>query len=323
MVIVRLLVIGLLGLPSLFSEGTAWARDQAIFSQGQARVINSGLMECRGRRSRTSAIGEITATDGSKWTVPAAVHYSKPLFADDLYNDCSGIRYDSPRDIDLNALPIRTQAGGTDVYTAYIFADNYFEFYVDGKLLAIDPVPFTPFNSSVIRFTAKRPFTLAAKLVDWEEHLGVGTESGWGASHHPGDGGFVAVIKDAQGKTVATTDTDWRAQTYYIAPLQNRECLKISGGLRDSRHCSSSNRHSADGLIAAHWPVPDNWAAKSFDDRSWPRATTFSNDTVGVDNKRSYTNFTAIFDDRHNDARFIWSPNLILDNLVLVRRTIQ
>ncbi len=43
---------------------------------------------------------------------------------------------------------------------------------------------------------------------------------------------------------------------------------------------------------------------------------------VGVDNKKAYTNFTAQFDNPSNDAQFIWSTNLILDNEVIVRKTV-
>ena len=52
-------------------------------------------------------------------------------------------------------------AGGEETFAAYIFADNYFELYVNGKLLGVDAIPFTPFNSSVVRFKANRPFTIA------------------------------------------------------------------------------------------------------------------------------------------------------------------
>lgn len=63
--------------------------------------------------------------------------------------------------------------GGGEEFVAFLFADNYFELYVNGELLAIDPVPFTPFNSNVIRFTADRPATIAVMMVDWEENLGL------------------------------------------------------------------------------------------------------------------------------------------------------
>ena len=59
-----------------------------------------------------------------------------------------------------------------------------------------------------------------------------------------------------------------------------------------------------------------------FDDINWPQATTYSNQEIGIDNKPAYTNFVDIFDDSKNDAKFIWSSNVILDNQVIVRHTV-
>ena len=74
---------------------------------------------------------------------------------------------------------------------------------------------------------------------------------------------------------------------------------------------------------AAHWPLPDDWVMSEFDDSIWPAASTFTNDTVSVDNKRAYTNFTEVFDTPGADADFIWSSNRVLDNLVLLRKTFE
>lgn len=67
----------------------------------------------------------------------------------------------------------------------------------------------------------------------------------------------------------------------------------------------------------------DGWETEAFDDSVWPNATTYTNDEIGVNNKASYTNFTEVFDDSAYDANFIWSTNFILDNLVLVRYTVD
>ena len=77
------------------------------------------------------------------------------------------------------------------------------------------------------------------------------------------------------------------------------------------------------GYAALHWKVPADWMSKTFDDSSWPNATTYSNATIGVDGKSAFTNFTDIFDDASNDAQFIWSTNVILDNEVIVRKIVQ
>lgn len=310
----------LLALPLLAS--TSIAQEQPTFTTGRATTIHPGLFDCRGAGARVSAVGTITSVDGRKWTVPAETHFQRARKAADLYNRCTGKVPRRLSDLDPTSIPV-LDAGGSEIFTAYIFADNYFELYVNGKLLAVDPVPFTPFNSSVIRFRASRPFPIAILAVDWEENLGLGSERNRGGAYHPGDGGLVAVIKDARGKTVAVTDGTWRAQAFYIAPLQNRGCLKLRGAVRDSSACPTAGVRDGSGLHAAHWALPANWFAPTFDDRNWPLARVFTNETVGVGNKPAYTNFTGLFDDPRRDARFIWSSNLILDNVVLMRKRVD
>lgn len=193
----------------------------------------------------------------------------------------------------LDDVPV-ADAGGEEVFTAYVFGDNYFELYVNGELIGVDAVPFTPFNSSVLRFKAKRPLTVAVKMVDWEETLGLGMESNRGTKLHPGDGGLVAQFQDASGKTIDITGAHWKAQTFYTAPIVDRSCLKTEGTLRDSSACNDQTISDAASTSAAHWAVPENWMQPDFDDSGWPAAVTYTNDTVGVDNKKSYTNFVDV-----------------------------
>lgn len=294
---------------------------EATFTTGLATKINPGLFDC-GPRTRVSAVGEIASDDGTVWTVPAATNYGTVPFAADLYNECGGDTLGSSAEINLGNVPLM-DAGGSEEFTAYIFADNYFELYVNGTLLAVDEVPFTQFNSNVVRFTAERPVTLAVMMVDWEENLGLGSEDNRGKAFHPGDGGLVAHIQDANGKTVAITDDSWRAQTFYTAPLNDRSCLVVDGQSRDSSACSEDGVDDATGFSAAHWAVPSDWMMPFFDDSIWPNAATFSNDTVGVNNKKAFTNFVDLFNTPGADADFIWSSNLVLDNLVLLRKTIE
>tara|TARA_R110001599_G_scaffold279944_1_gene481188 strand:- start:437 stop:1381 length:945 start_codon:yes stop_codon:yes gene_type:complete len=294
---------------------------QPSFTKGPATQIDAGLFDCGGR-GRISAVGSIRSDDGKTWTVPAATRFRTATKAADLYNACAGKTPASLADVDLKTIPV-LDAGGREAFVAYVFADNYFELYVNGKLLAVDAVPFTPFNSSVIRFTARRPVTIAVKLVDWEENLGLGSERGRGHAYQPGDGGLVMHIQDAAGKTVALTDGSWRAQTFYTGPLKDRACLKVAGQIRDSTTCDVAGSSDGRPYSGAHWSIPADWAAPGFDDSIWPRATTYANATVGVDNKPAYTHFTDVFDMPGADAQFIWSSNLVLDNLVLVRKTFE
>ncbi|PVB60462.1 hypothetical protein [Labrenzia sp. 011] len=294
---------------------------EASFSTGPAKTIVESLIDC-GPGSRTSAVGEIVSDDGTRRTVPAATHYLSAPHAPDLYNACAGVEPDTLSDVDLDAIET-FDAGGTEAFTAYIFGDNYFELYVNGRLVAVDSVPFTPFNASVVKFTADRPLTIAVMGVDWEENLALGSEAGRGSKYYPGDAGIVMQVQDAAGDTIAITDTHWRAQTFYVSPLQDPDCLVAEGQTRDSSACSTASARDGSGFSAAYWDLPADWMAPDFDDSAWPNAVAYTNDTVGVDNKPAYTNFTELFDATDADASFIWSSNLVLDNLVLLRRTIE
>ncbi|MEI7586431.1 hypothetical protein [Runella sp.] len=275
---------------------------------------------------RVAALGTITSTDGKTWALPADVNFTNSSFpfASDLYNSyVSGHSYanTAAATAALSSNNIVTVDADGEVFTAYIFGDNYFEMYVNGIPVGKDSVPYTDFNSCIVRFKAKKPFTVAVKCVDWEENLGLGTEKQGSSSNYIGDGGFVMHIKNASGSTVGITDNSWRAQTYYIAPISDLACLSESGDARLSSNCTTSA--GASNSYGIHWAIPTNWFSSTFDDANWPIATTFSNGTVGVDNKSSYTNFTDVFDNASKDAAFIWSSNLKLDNLVLLRKKIE
>lgn len=294
-------------------------------SQGMATTTTTNLLDCQG--GRVAGIGTVEDTDGQSWTVPAAVNFTNGdfPFASDLHNPCSGVTYTSAQEA-LAALDgtdiIEIDAEGA-VYTAYIFADNYFEMYVNGTPVGKDRVPFTQFNSHLVRFKVNKPFTVAMKLVDWEENLGLGSEDNQGSSYHPGDGGMVAVIHDASGATVAVTDSDWKAQTFYTAPIKDLTCLSEEGSKRISSNCDMEGTDDGSDYYAIHWELPSTWMNADFDDSDWPSATTYTNSTIGVDNKESYTLFTDVFDASNEDAQFIWSENVVLDNEVIVRQEIK
>ena len=275
---------------------------------------------------RVAALGTITSSDSKTWALPAEVNFTNSAFpfASDLYNSyVSGHSYpnSTAATAALSSSNIITVDADGELFTAYIFGDNYFEMFINSVPVGKDPVPYTDFNSCIVRFKAKKPFTVAVKCVDWEENLGLGTEKQGSSSNYIGDGGFVMSIKNATGTTVGITDNTWKAQTFYVSPISDLACLSESGNARLSSNCMTSV--GASNSYGLHWAVPANWFNTSFDDSNWPAATTFSNSTVGVDNKSSFTNFADVFDNASKDANFIWSSNLKLDNLVLLRKKIE
>ena len=294
-------------------------------TQGFATTITNNLYTCTG--GRIAGIGTITATDNSTWTVPAAVNYTNNNFpfASNLYNSCIGATY-ANSNLALAALTgtdIVTIDSSGEVITAYIFADNYFEMYINGIAVGKDNVPYTQFNSDIIRFKVNKPFTIAMLLVDWEENLGLGSENNNGFTFHAGDGGMVAVFKDASNNIIAKTDGNWKAQTFYTSPITDLSCPSEVGSSRLSSNCSTTDSNNGAAYFGLHWNRPSNWTDAVFMDNTWPNATVYTNATIGVSNKPSYTNFTNIFDDPQNDAQFIWSTNVILDNEVIVRYTVS
>ena len=294
-------------------------------TQGLATATSGNLYTCT--NGRIAAIGTITAADNTVWTVPAVTNFTNTSFpfASNLYNECTGNLYanSSAALAALNGSDIITVDTNGEVITAYIFADNYFEMYINGIPVGKDNVPFTQFNSNIVRFKVNRPFTISMLLVDWEERLGVGCETNGGFTYHCGDGGMVAVFKDSNNNIIAKTGSDWKAQTFYTAPIMNLTCPSEVGTSRLSNNCSSADSNAGTTYYGLHWARPANWTQATFDDSSWPAATLYANAAIGVDNKPAYTNFTSIFDDPTNDAQFIWSKNVVLDNEVIVRKTVS
>lgn len=276
-------------------------------TQGIAKTTISSLYSCSG--GRVTSVGTITSSDGKVWTVPAETDFSTATKLTDLFNECTGVKPTSISQVDLSKVPTVVIDADGEVITGYIHGDNYYELYVNGKLVGVDAVPYTPFNSSVVKFKAKRPIKYAVKLVDWEENLGIGSEANGGDAYHPGDGGFIAKFSDG-----TITSSAWKAQTFYIAPLADVSCVTESGTSRTSTNCSNSPSSGAKSY-ALHWEIPSTWFATDYDFSKWPSATTFTEAQVGV--KPAYSNFSSSF----SGSQFIWSSNLVLDNLVLLRFT--
>lgn len=308
----------------VFSSSAQYSGTGSV-TQGLASLLQSNIYTCAG--GRVANTGGITATDNSVWVVPAQTRFSDSTapWASDLYNGCNGNLYANTAAAlsALDPLNIVEIDSAGQLITAYVFADNYFELYVNGISVGKDRVPYTPFNSSIIQFRVNLPFTIAMHLVDWEEHLGLGAELSGGFNYHDGDGGVVAVFKNSSNEIVAKTDSTWKAQTFYTSPIQDLSCPSEIGSLRLSNNCSTADVQDGSSFYALHWQIPSDCFEKGFNDSSWPQASLYSNSIVGVNNKPAYENFIDIFDHSSSDADFIWSTNLILDNEVIVRKEVS
>jgi len=316
--------MGQSGAPALDSDNTSYKR---MVTQGRARTIVENLYQCPVKvgNHRISGVGQITATDGTVITVPAETALQKGLGpkSQDLYNECTQIVPKNSAEVSTAGVPVIEIDSDGEVITGFIVADNYYEMWVNGKLVSVDNTPYTPFNSSIVKFKVKRPYTIAFLLADWEENLGLGSEmfpiGPSGKPWYPGDGGLIAKFSDG-----TVTDSSWKAQSFYIGPLMDPKEVVERGNMHEVYrlgrvHPFAKRPTCEDKCYAVHYAIPANWQSLRFNDSNWPRAWEYTDDDVGVDNLPAYTRYPELF----AGARWIWTINLVFDNMVIARKTVR
>jgi hypothetical protein len=304
-----------------------------IVTQGTAqKIIATNLTKCGyttpKMNVRVAAVGQITAQDGTVITMPAETALQKGLgpLSHDLYNECNQITPHNAAAVSTANVPVIEVDPDGEVITGFIVADNYYEMYVNGKLVSVDNTPYTPFNSAIVKFKVKRPYTLAFLVVDWDEHLGLGMEvfpvpvTPKTNKYYPGDGGLIAKFSDG-----TMTDGTWKAQTFYIAPLVDPKEVVERGHIHDTPNLGGRTHPYArrptceEKCYAVHYPIPANWQSPRFNDAYWPRAWEFTDQEIGVTNLPAYTRYPELFE----GARWIWTQNLVLDNVMIARKTVR
>lgn len=259
-------------------------------------------------RFESGGSGVVVAEDGTEWIVPMETSFTEAFV--DMYNDCTADGDNADFLDDLETIVVDEDG---EVVTAYIFADNYYELYVNGVNIGRDRIAFIPFNSTAVRFQASYPITIAVHMADWETHYGIGMEYD---RYNVGDAGFIAWFD-----TGTVTGADWKVLPVYIAPLDDPACVvEDEFGNADASACDIApecSRQNPEQCRALHYPVPDDWMMPDFDDSNWQNATLYA--AEDVTNQRGYADYA----DRFGAAEFIWSPSLKLDNQVLARFTIQ
>ncbi|MEO0054706.1 MAG: hypothetical protein RLZZ50_653, partial [Verrucomicrobiota bacterium] len=171
----------------------------------------------------------------------------------------------------------------SDTVKLNIYADNWFMLYVNGRLVAVDPIPFTPHNVVSVDFLPEYPMTIAVLAKDNADPV-TGLEYG----DRIGDGGFI--LKFADG---TVTNATWRAKCFSRGP--------IGGDVKNPRVASE--------------PLPQNWWAADFDDSRWPQAKEYS--AAVVDPKSPYYEYD------FKNAEFIWTDDLAIDNTVVFRTRVE
>lgn len=171
-----------------------------------------------------------------------------------------------------------------DTIRANVYADNAFRLYINGELVAVDSIAFLPHNVVSVDILPAYPMTIAVMGIDNADPR-TGMEY---ANTNIGDGGLILKLSDG-----TVTDGTWRALRVSWGP--------VDGDINNPRVEST--------------PIPDNWFAVDFDDRDWPRAREYSQEEIGP--KAPY------FEHDFEGAKFIWSDDVRLDNVVLFRTVVS
>jgi phosphatidylethanolamine-binding protein (PEBP) family uncharacterized protein len=170
-----------------------------------------------------------------------------------------------------------------DTMKLNLYADNWFLLYINGRLVAVDPIQFTPHNVVSVDLLPEYPMTIAVLAKDNAD-----PKTGMEYGSNIGDGGFC--LKFADG---TVTNSEWKAKNFFHGPL---------------------NRNTANPQVKQE-PLPANWWAVGFDDSAWKNAKEYT--VEEVDPKQPF------FDNDFEGAKFIWSDDIALDNTVIFRTRIE
>ena len=170
-----------------------------------------------------------------------------------------------------------------DTIKLNVYADNWFMLYVNGRLVAVDSIQFTPHNVVSVDFLPEYPMTIAVLAKDNAD-----PKTGMEYSTSIGDAGLC--IKFADG---TVTNATWKAKNFFHGPV---------------------NGDTANPKVIQE-PLPANWWAVNFDDSTWKNAKEYT--VEEVDPKQPY------FENDFEGAKFIWTDDIALDNTVIFRTKIE
>ncbi len=172
----------------------------------------------------------------------------------------------------------------SDTIRANIYADNSFVLYINGELVAVDSIAFVPHNVISVDLLPSYPMTIAVMAKD-----NCDPETGMEyANSNIGDGGFILKFSDG-----TVTDGRWKSVVISSGPV---------GG--DTTHPRVETKR-----------VPSGWYSIGFDDSDWLPAKEYTE--AQVDPKQPF------FDYDFSNAKFVWSDDLALDNVVLFRYVVN
>jgi len=229
----------------------------------------------------------------------------------------------------IAASPYKADAD-TETITALVYADNYFQFYMNGVLQETDPLDFTPHNG--IKFTFEQTVgesqTYAIVAKDYASSSGYEyTEN----DPQIGDGALRVLLSNG-----VVSNSNWKCFTTSFGPTQESQ----------DNGCSATNLDACELQLT---DTPDDWTSPDFDDSAFDNATEYTDAEAGWGMHPSYQNgkcgqrtspltrgaldpqyITTKADECLNpeeqdwqDSVFIWQADIFRDNTILCRLTVS
>jgi hypothetical protein len=127
-----------------------------------------------------------------------------------------------------------------DTIRGAVYADNWFALYVNGKLVAVDPIDFLPHNVVPVELLPEYPMTIAIIAKDNAD-----PKTGYEYGNQIGDAGIA--LKFADG---TVTNAKWKVKRVFSGPPVKNE------------------------------PIPVGWEQPGFDDKGWANATEYTVERV-------------------------------------------
>lgn len=124
----------------------------------------------------------------------------------------------------------------SDTVTATVYADNWFAMYINGKLVAVDPIDFLPHNVVKVDLLPEYPMTIAVVAKDNAD-----PKTGFEYGNRVGDAGISIKFSDG-----TVTDSKWKVKTMSSGPPVKTDAF------------------------------PEGWYLPTFDDSNWANATPYT-----------------------------------------------
>lgn len=223
-----------------------------------------------------------------------------------------------------------------ETVTGTIFSNNEFFLYVNGELVAEDPIKTIPHNAVNVTFSVLRgeEYVMAIEAIDLADET-TGLERN---DQCVGGGGLRAMFSNG-----VVTNQNWVCSSHHYGPTNWRTCfagqMVRNQSLQLVPECLMESTPPLIGCISRVTPKPEGWVALGFDDSRWEYALEYEEETAGygLPPANCSTNGTIISGEPDvngdpvtcpqnldwGDARFIWRSDLALDNTILCRYTVN